>query len=100
MGFQDSDDIATMYQEYLCPDRVLNFQSKMTDGGIMLAKKIADSLEHLMNQMTFCLLKIHERKEKDRKMKAKMKEITAKFPPAKRNREVQEKIAMEEKETR
>ena len=50
----------------------------------MLAKKGADSLEDLMDQIAFRLWKFHEQKEKDRKMKAKMKEITAKFAASKR----------------
>ena len=100
MGFQDTEDIATMYREHLRLDRVRTFQSKITDDGILLVKKVADSLEDLMDQLTYQLWKYHERKDRDRKMKSKMKEITVKFAAAKKNEEMQERIAKEEKEAR
>jgi hypothetical protein len=53
-----------------------------------------------MDQLTYQLWKYHERKDRDRKMKSKMKEITVKFAAAKKNEEMQERIAKEEKEAR
>ena len=61
---------------------------------------MADSLEDLIDQMTYQLLKFHERKDRDRKMKSNLKEITVKFAAAKKNEEVQGIITMEEKEAR